>query len=194
MSKRILIVNGHPDPSPERFCAALAGAYGAGARGGGHEVERLNVGELDFPLIRSREAFETGALPADIARAQQLITWAEHIVIIHPLWLGAAPALVKGFFEQVFRYGFAMDKPGATGMPRRLLKGRSVRTVVTMGMPGAAYRAVFGGFGVRAAERGIFRLAGIGPITHDFVGLVDGPAKGREHWLAKMTALGRQGR
>jgi putative NADPH-quinone reductase len=28
-------------------------------------------------------------------------------VIIYPLWLGAMPALLKGFFEQVFRPGFA---------------------------------------------------------------------------------------
>jgi len=30
-----LLVNGHPDPSPERFCSALCDAYEDGARKAG---------------------------------------------------------------------------------------------------------------------------------------------------------------
>ncbi|HWA60997.1 MAG TPA: hypothetical protein VG939_06460 [Caulobacteraceae bacterium] len=39
--RRILIVNGHPDPAPERLCAALASAYGEAARAAGRETRRL---------------------------------------------------------------------------------------------------------------------------------------------------------
>ena len=28
--KRILVINGHPDPAPEHLCAALADAYARG--------------------------------------------------------------------------------------------------------------------------------------------------------------------
>jgi putative NADPH-quinone reductase len=194
MTKRILIINGHPDPLPERFCAALAEAYRAGAEAAGHTVKTLQLGSLEFPLIRSRGQFEDQPVPPVIVQAQDAIRWAEHLVLVHPLWLGSAPAVVKGFLEQTFRYGFAMPKPGGKGPPTGLLKGRSARLVVTMGMPAALYRLVFGAFGVRAVERGVLRLAAIGPIRHDFVGSVEGPAKDRERWLGRMRELGRQAR
>jgi putative NADPH-quinone reductase len=38
MSKRILIIDGHPDPLTARYVHALSKAYFDGARMGGHEV------------------------------------------------------------------------------------------------------------------------------------------------------------
>jgi putative NADPH-quinone reductase len=189
LGKRILVINGHPDPRPERFCAALVDAYASGAVAQGHEVRRLVVGELDFPLIRTRGAFEESDPPACIQEAQQLLTWAEHLVLVHPLWMGSAPAYLKGFIEQTFRYGFAMPQPGE-GVPRGRLGGRSARIIVTMGMPGAAYAALFGGFGVRAMERSILRLAGIGPIRHSYIGQVESRVEVRKVWLEKVMELG----
>ena len=36
----------------------------------------------------------------------------EHLVIVFPLWLGDMPAVLKGFFEQVLRPGFAIGEAG----------------------------------------------------------------------------------
>ena len=36
---RILIIQGHPDPSGEHFCHALADSYGGAATAGCHEVK-----------------------------------------------------------------------------------------------------------------------------------------------------------
>src|SRR3546814_9849412 len=60
-------------------------------------------------------------------------SWADHLVILYPLWLGDVPALLKGFLEQILRPGFAIDE-GSTGMSAKLLTGRSARIIVTMGM------------------------------------------------------------
>jgi len=49
MSKNILIINGHPDPSPERFCHALAEANSTGAKNAWHNVTRLDIASIDFP-------------------------------------------------------------------------------------------------------------------------------------------------
>jgi len=192
MAKHILIINGHPDPGPERFCAALSAAYEAGALAAGHEVRKLAIGGMDFPLIRSRGEFEDGEPPPIIRAAQAQLLWANHVVIVHPLWLGSAPALLKGFFEQAFRYGFAMPQPGE-GMPHGLLSGRSARLIVTMGMPGPVYRLAFGAFGVRAMKRGILGISGIRPIGHNFVGQVELNAQARNAWLEKVGGLGRRG-
>lgn len=49
------------------------------------------------------------------------------------------PALLKAFFEQALRPGFAMST-SAKGGWTKLLSGRSARVVVTMGMPAFVYR------------------------------------------------------
>ena len=50
MPAHIVIIQGHPDPSEEHFCHALAESYEAGAKQAGHEVRQISVARLDFPL------------------------------------------------------------------------------------------------------------------------------------------------
>ena len=187
--RRILIINGHPDPARERLCAALCDAYAEAAVDAHHSVRRLDVASLEFPLIRTAAAFIDGAPPPDIVKAQEAVRWSEHIVLVHPLWLGGLPALTKGFLEQVFRYGFALGAPGSG--KRGLLSGRTARLVVTMGMPGPIYRLVFGAFGVRSTGRSIFSLAGIRPVKRTLLGMVAGDPPARQAaMLARMRRLG----
>src|SRR3546814_8900273 len=81
--------------------------------------------------------------PADaIHKAQADIRWADHLVILYPLWLGDVPALLKGFLEQILRPGFAIDE-GSTGLSAQLLPGRSARIIVTLGMQAPTYRLFF---------------------------------------------------
>jgi putative NADPH-quinone reductase len=143
MGKRITIIQGHPDPDEARFGYTIGWTYEEGAIEAGHEVRTIDVARLDFPLIRTRREFEKGKPPPAIREAQEDIRWANHLVICYPLWLGTLPALLKGFFEQTFRYGYALDTGSMGGRLRRLLKGRSARVIVTMGMPAAVYRLYF---------------------------------------------------
>jgi len=76
-----------------------------------------------------------------------------------------------------------------------LLRWRSARIVVTMGMPGFIYRSVFGAFGIRAFERGVLALSGIGPIRRTLLGGVESAsAEHRAAWLVRMRRLGRAAR
>lgn len=194
MPGRITIIQGHPDAEESHYCHALAEAYARGALASGHEVRRIDVSRLNFPIVRSQKEFVEGTLGGDIKDAQETIRWASHLVIFYPLWLGTMPALLKGFFEQVFRYGFAIDAEGK-GWPKGLLRGRSARVVVTMGMPAFAYRWLFGAHGLRSLERSILRLSGITPIRESLIGLVDAMSdEKRKKWLERMEALGRSGR
>ena len=93
--KSIVIIDGHPDSAPERYVHALASAYAAGARSGGHAVQVIEVAKLGFPLLRTSEDFEKGAAPDVIRAAQQVVQEADHLVILYPLWLGSMPALLK---------------------------------------------------------------------------------------------------
>jgi putative NADPH-quinone reductase len=192
MARRIAIIQGHPDPAGDRFCHALADAYAAGAKAAGREVKRIEVAKLEFPLLRTQADFEKGSPPPQIAAAQEAIRWAEHLVIVYPLWLGMMPALLKGFFEQVFRPGFA-HRTHARGW-EALLKGRSARIVVTMGMPALIYRWYFGAHGLKSLERSILRFVGIKPIRETLIGMVGSLNERKcKAWLDKLQALGASG-
>lgn len=101
MSKHILIIDGHPDAKAEHYVHALSSAYRDGARTGGHQVRGIVVSELWFPLLRTSEDFKSGIRIETVRKAQDWLEWADHVVILFPLWLGSMPALLKGFLEQV---------------------------------------------------------------------------------------------
>lgn len=193
MPRRIVIVQGHPDPAGGHYGHALAKSYARGARHAGHEVQTLNVATCDFPILRSDAEFETGTLTDDIKAAQDTIQWGDHLVIFYPLWLGTMPALLKGFLEQVLRpkYAFLILDNGRW---KKRLKGRSARIVITMRMPALAYRFFFGAHSLRSLERNILGFCGIGPLRTSTIGLVDSPnPKSRERWLKRMEKFGRRG-
>jgi len=193
LSKRITVIQGHPDPEHVHLCHGLADAYRSGAERAGFEVRTINVADLAFPWIRSRADFESGERPPVIVEAQSVIRSTDHLVIVYPLWHGTLPALLKAFLEQVFRYDFAFQ-PGPGGRYRKLLTGRSARIVVTMGMPALAYRWYFGAHGLKSLETGILKFAGIRPVRETLFGMVDhADAERRDRWLARMQRLGSQG-
>lgn len=193
--KRITIIQGHPDSQARHFGHALADEYAKGCEDGGHEVKRIEVAKLDFPLLRTKEEFEHGLLPDSIKQAQEAINWAEHLVILYPLWLGTMPALLKAFFEQVFRPGFAFTPAEPGKIPKKRLTGKSARIVVTMGMPSFVYRWFFLAHSLKSLERNILGFSGIGPIKASLIGMVEGmDDKHRAGWLDEMRGLGELGK
>jgi putative NADPH-quinone reductase len=188
---RITIIDGHPDADRGRFIHALGDAYAAGAAGR-HEVRRIDIAGLDFPLVRSQQDWQEGTPVAAIVEAQETIRWAEHVVILYPLWLGDVPALLKGFLEQVARPDFAF-RYVANGFPEKLLKGRSARIIVTMGMPAPFYRLIYRAHSVKSLERNILKFVGFGPVRHSIVGNVGGSARHRQRWLERVRKLGAAG-
>ncbi|HTP74177.1 MAG TPA: NAD(P)H-dependent oxidoreductase [Burkholderiaceae bacterium] len=195
MSTQVLLIQGHPDAAGGHLCHALAQAYADGAREAGHDVRTLGVAQLDFPLLRSQHAWTHEPVPPALVPAQDAIRWADHLVIFFPLWLGGMPALLKGFFEQIAREGFAFAREDGNPMGHKLLKGRSARLVVTMGMPAPVYRYYFRAHSIKALERNILGFVGIAPIDETLIGMVeslDDAARGK--WFAKLRELGRQAR
>jgi putative NADPH-quinone reductase len=194
MTRRILIVDGHPDPNFERFCHALASAYAKGAESAGHEVRRIAISQIEIPFLRTREEWANANPPRAIAQAQRDILWAEHLVIIFPLWAGTMPALLKAFFEQVFRPGIAVEKELGKMWPG-LLRGKSARVVVTMGMPAWFYRSFYRAHGVKSLERNILRFSGIRSIAETLIGSIETSDEAvRKKWLEFMHLQGRRGK
>ncbi|MFN5129345.1 MAG: NAD(P)H-dependent oxidoreductase [Sphingomonadaceae bacterium] len=190
--KKIAILDGHPDPDPARYIHALADAYCKGAREAGHEVRHVMLGDINMPILHSREHWMHNDAPEDVKPGQEAILWADHIIFLYPLWLGDMPALLKAFLEQALRPGTALQY-GDGAAPEKLLKGKSARLVVTMGMPAFFYRAYYGAHSVRSFKRNILELVGIEPVETSLIGNVEGSARHRERWLTKMHDYGVAG-
>lgn len=191
-TSRIALIVGHPDPSPVRLCRGLARAYAEGAEAAGHSVQIIDIASLEFPWMTSKVEFEHGAVPAGLEAARDAITAADHLVLVFPLWLGTMPALLKAFLEQIMRPGVAFVYPeSGQGMVKTLLKGRSARVVVTMGMPAIFYRLWFLSHGVAGLRRSILNFVGIKPVRETLIGMVEGASEAkRAAWLDKMRRLG----
>lgn len=194
MGNRILILQGHPDSSVPHLCHALADAYAAGAEGGGRQVRQIDIARLGLPYITSVREWEEGTPGDTIQKVQADIEWADHIVLIYPLWIGTVPAVVKGFLEQVFRKAFILGTDEGGSPFARRLRGRSARIIVTMGMPVPLYRWYFGAHGLKNLERNAFRFSGFGPVRDTLFGMVDAASEAtKKRWLDKCGALGRKG-
>jgi len=194
MTRHIAVIQGHPDPRGGHLGHALADAYAQGAAEAGHEVRRINVATLEFPVLRTKEDYEKGAPPDSIRECQDSVAWADHLLIVFPLWGGGMPALLKAFLEQLLRPGFAY-RAGAGGRMERLLTGKSVRLVVTMGMPAFLYRWYFRAHGLKALSRGMLGLCGLGPIHETLIGMVEGASASKiDRLIARMRAFGRGAR
>ncbi len=59
------------------------------------------------PVLDSLRAFETGTQTADIAGEQKKLLWADAVILQFPLWWYSMPAILKGWVERIYAYGFA---------------------------------------------------------------------------------------
>jgi putative NADPH-quinone reductase len=113
------------------------------------------------------------------------------LVFVFPLWLGGAPALLRGFLEQVARDNFVAETDGR-GI-RQKLKDKSARLIVTMGMPALIYQLVFHAHGVKNIAQGVLGFGGIAPIRLTLCGGVEAstPAAHAARFK-RVTALARE--
>ncbi|TWT43319.1 NAD(P)H-dependent oxidoreductase [Botrimarina hoheduenensis] len=189
---RITLLDGHPRSGS--LCHALCDAYARGAESAGHEVRRLVVRELDFDAFQKGYK-EAEALEPDLIAAQEMIAWCEHLVVVHPVWWGSSPALLKGFIDRAFLPGWAFKFHAGKTWWDRLLTGRSARVIQTAATPNLFIRLAYWSCAAVAMKAGTLEFCGFKPVRlTQFGGIGMGftEAKARP-WLAKCEALGKAG-
>ncbi|WP_346892174.1 NAD(P)H-dependent oxidoreductase [uncultured Roseibium sp.] len=191
--RKILVIDGHPDPESDHFCHALAQSYRQGAESGGHIVDVVRIADLDFPFLRSPKDYDTAPVPTSLDQVTQEMLAADHVVLIYPLWLGTLPALTKAFLEQVFHRDTAFEPAEEGKWPKGRLTGKSARVIVTMGMPALAYRFWYGAHSLKSLERNILKFIGFKPVRDTIFGMVEAVSEDkRKGWLKQVEDLGRQ--
>lgn len=87
----------------------------------------------------SREAFASGTQTVDVVEEQHKLLWADVVVLQFPYWWYGMPAILKGWVDRVYAYGFAYGV-GIHGGERwgdrfgeGTLKGRRAMIATTVG-------------------------------------------------------------
>lgn len=188
--KKIFILLGHPDK--ETLNGALADAYEKGARDAGHEVRRVNIGDLSFDPILHKGYKVIQELEPDLKTVQEHIKWADHWVIFYPIWWGEMPALLKGFIDRTIVPGFAF-KYYAKYLWHGRLRGKSARIVVTLDVP-RLFPFYFKN-NLKVFKRTTLRFCGIHPIRTTMITPVKGMNEQQiKHKIAVIEKLGRKGK
>lgn len=65
------------------------------------------VGEFWRPTLDSKQTFAQGTQSADIAAEQEKLLWADTVIFQFPLWWFSMPAIMKGWIDRVYAWGFA---------------------------------------------------------------------------------------
>lgn len=158
----ILVVFVHP--SPKCFNREILATVRDEVAAKGHvcvvrdlNAEKFNpvLSEADF------ESFNRGTAPKDVKKMQDAVQAADIVVFIHPVWWYGLPAILKGWIDRVFSYGFAYGHDSRGVKP--LLFGKKAIVINTAGAAeGSAYND--NGFKdamVRLTDQGIYNFVGL---------------------------------
>ena len=177
MTKTVLVVHAHPDRRSLTHQLATTARHALVERG--HRtletdlyaarwkavfdaddfLDRVDPERLSF-VAESGHAFATGTQTADVAAEQDKLRAADAVIFQFPLWWFGFPAILKGWVDRVFAYGFAYGYRGAGNTYRYgdgALAGRRAILSVTVGGPEEDY-------GPRGINGPLEQL--LFPITH----------------------------
>lgn len=109
---KVLVIYCHP--SRESFTEQIKEAFLNGLSDAGHSYEISDLYQIGFNPEFSeseyrREAFYDTEfpVPADVIEEQKKINNADIITFIYPVFWTECPALLTGWFQRVWTYGFA---------------------------------------------------------------------------------------
>lgn len=152
----VLIVFAHPEPYS--LNAALRDVAIAELKAQEHEVQvsnlyamgwKASVDRADFPTLAadarlkvaaaSGEAFASSALTEDVKAEQDKLVWANVLILQFPLWWFTMPAILKGWIDRVYAFGFAYgvgehsDQRWGDRYGEGTLAGKRAMLIVTTG-------------------------------------------------------------
>jgi NAD(P)H dehydrogenase (quinone) len=191
MSKRILLINGHPDK--ESFIFGLSEAYKKGVEKSGAELREIKIRELDFnPNLQFGYRKRTELEP-DLIEAQESLKWADHIVWVYPVWWGSVPATMKGFLDRVLLPGFAFKKREGSVWWDKYLTGKTSRLICTMDQPPWYYSLIYGSPSHKAMKKLTMQFVGVKSVKITSIGPIRLSTDNfRGKWLKKVERLGEK--
>ena len=166
---KTLIVFNHPHEGS--YCTSILHAAGKGLKAGGHPCRIINLDKDGFdPVMRSKDlkAFAMAGKDMDdallevdplVMKYKENLEWAEHLVMIFPIWWMTSPAMTKGFIDKVIFPAVAYNMVKGRLVSR--LPVRKVTVITTMNTPSDIYKEMFDNSIEGSMIKGTFRQIGI---------------------------------
>lgn len=123
-------------PKLGSFTASVAQAYVRACEVQGHSTTVRDLYRMGFdPCLKQSELpFEPSFSPGpDVAAERNILQDCDVFAFFYPLWLNTPPAMLKGYLERVFGFGFAYGAQGRSYNP--LLAGRKLISFSSSGAP-----------------------------------------------------------
>ncbi|RZJ56052.1 MAG: flavodoxin family protein [Flavobacterium sp.] len=157
----------------------------------GEEVVVRDLYEINFNPVFSLNDMNgqrMGKVAEEIQTEQDFITWADRIIFVYPIWWTGMPAIMKGYIDRVFSYGFAYRYD--QGVQKGLLTGKKAIIVNSHGKSNAEYEAI--GMDKALAltsDTGIFNYCGFEIQKHFYFDKADRASdESIEDWKNQLTA------
>jgi NAD(P)H dehydrogenase (quinone) len=153
------------------------------------EVIVRDLYALRFDPVLSMEDMtgqRKGIVAKLIKKEQKYISWADMVTFIYPIWWTGMPAIMKGYIDRVFSYGFAYRYD--QGIQKGLLTGKQAIILNTHGKSNKEYAAI----GMDKAllltsDKGIYSYCGFQVKAHFFFDKADRASpEVIEMWLSKI--------
>lgn len=188
---KILVIDGHPNP--DSFDCGLSQAYLKGANETEAETKLISIRDLQFNSNLQFGYQKTSELEPDLLEAQKKISWADHLVWIHPVWWGGLPAMMKGFIDRIFLPGYAFKYREKSVWWDKLLAGKTARIITTQDTPGIYYWLVFGRPSVNQLKKTTLEFCGIKPVKVTSIGPIRNSTESfRKKMLQKVELMGKE--
>jgi len=134
---RLLILNANP--KQKSLNHQLADAFEAGARLADNpaerEIRRFDLSEMNFDPSLNEGYDQIQDMEKDLNDFLTALQWANHILIVSPIWWGGLPAKFKGLIDRVFLPGQTFKYEADSPLPTPLLTGKTARLMLTMDAP-----------------------------------------------------------
>jgi putative NADPH-quinone reductase len=188
--KKVFVWIAHPKAGS--LSATLGQAYAKGAEANGAEVRIMNLSDMDFVAEFDGYTGRKGrALAPDLAKWQDAVTWADHVLIVHPYWWGAMPTKAKAVLDIALETGFAF-KYHEKGLGwDKLLSGRTGDAIITSDTPPWLDTLLYRKPGRRVIRNQIMGFVGIkARKVVQFGSVKVASAKKIARWIAKAERMG----
>jgi len=189
MSKKVVIINAHPNKASFNF--GIVDAYKKGLTSVGASFEEIVIADLDFNPNLQFGYQKRSELEPDLLTAWDKILWADHMVWIHPVWWGGLPALSKGFIDRLFLPGMAFKPRENSLWWDKLLTNKTAHIITTLDQPGWYYRFMYGRPSVNMLKKATLEFCGVKPVKVTYLENIKiSKPEGRTKMLQKVEKLG----
>jgi putative NADPH-quinone reductase len=190
----IAILLGHPVPGSFNHAIAQAARQELVRRGHAVLLHDLYAEGFD-PVLSAAELPKDAPLPPIIEQHCREIEAADGLIVVHPNWWSAPPAIMRGWVDRVLRagraYNFVPDGQGGA-RPVGLLKVRVALVFTTANTPQAKEEALFGDPLQTHWLKCVFGLCGV-PTTcrRNFAPIITSTLAQRQLWLQEVAQVVR---